>query len=104
MNRVEFSAVLIEKDALRHTPAGIPLLNCLLRHEGEAQEAGHGRRIELDLQAVAVGRVSAVVNRLSLGQEAEFVGFLARKRMNSKMLVLHITECRPAPTNRIERT
>ncbi|MCC3263282.1 hypothetical protein LLE87_34490, partial [Paenibacillus polymyxa] len=55
MNKLELSARVLECEPLRHTPAGLPALEMLLAHESEVIDAGHPRRVELTIAAVALG-------------------------------------------------
>jgi primosomal replication protein N len=55
LNRVELSGVLIERKALRFTPAGVPVTECLIGHQSEQLEAGSNRRVECEVPAIALG-------------------------------------------------
>jgi primosomal replication protein N len=55
LNRVELTGVLIERKALRFTPAGVPVVECLIGHQSEQLEAGSPRRVECEIQAIALG-------------------------------------------------
>lgn len=81
---------------MRYTPAGIPVLQCSLQYQGAVVEAGQTRQVAFSVEAVVAGEMTDVVARLALGHIAEFTGFLASKRRNSKNLVFHITGCRPS--------
>lgn len=94
MNRLVLSARVIEIDALRHTPAGIPILHMRLAHESELTEAGHPRRVELEIPAVALGEMALMLADAPLGCSLEAEGFLAPSRKGSSRLVLHL--CRAA--------
>ena len=78
MNRLELSARVLECEPLRHTPAGLPALELLLAHESEVIEAGLPRRVELTLQAVALGDLALMLKGIALGTELQVVGFLPR--------------------------
>ena len=75
MNRLELSARVLECEPLRHTPAGLPALELLLAHESEVIEAGLPRRVELTLQAVALGDLALMLKGIALGTELQVVGF-----------------------------
>ena len=92
MNRLQLDAQVVEREPLRYTPAGVPIVNCLLAHRGTTQEAGSARQIELTLAAMAAGEISGSIANLELGQPARFAGFLAPRHRNAKSLVFHITE------------
>jgi primosomal replication protein N len=94
-NRVELQAVLVERQSLRYSPAGVPILSCLLRHASVNVEAGGSRQVELEIAAVFAGRIAEQADRLALGAELKVTGFLAPKRRQSRQLLLHVTEFEP---------
>ena len=61
MNRVLITAQIIERKALRYTPAGLPALDLVLQHESEVTEAQLSRKVKLDIKAVAIGEIDAVI-------------------------------------------
>lgn len=91
MNRVELSATLLEREALRYTPAGIPIVACRLSHQSVQQEAGQGRTVELEVPAMAVDSLALKLDRTALGTALQVEGFLAPRRRQSRTLVLHMT-------------
>ncbi|MBR8652680.1 primosomal replication protein N [Achromobacter sp. Marseille-Q0513] len=94
MNRLELSARVLECEPLRHTPAGLPALELLLAHESEVVEAGLPRRVELTLQAVALGDLALMLKGIALGTELQVVGFLAPARKDSVKVKLHLQQAR----------
>jgi primosomal replication protein N len=92
MNRLLLSARLVQREALRHTPAGLPALDVQLLHASEQPQDGPPRKLSFSLKALAIGAAhTGRLAALPLGQEARFAGFLAPSR-NGKGLVLQITE------------
>jgi primosomal replication protein N len=91
-NRVELRGVLAGREMLRYSPAGVPILSGLLRHESVQAEAGTDRQVELEIGLVFAGRLAQAADRLALGATLRAAGFLAPKRRQSKQLVLHVTE------------
>ena len=91
MNHFILTAALIAKEALRYTPAGIPVIECLLEHSGEVQEADQPRQVRMSLEAIAIGSVHQQLDRIALGKVVRFEGFLAHKTLRSQRLVFHIT-------------
>jgi primosomal replication protein N len=91
MNRLLLSASLLQRAAPRHTPAGLPALDLVLRHESTVEQAGHPRRLSLEMKAQAVGEVTAVLAAMPLGGQACFAGFLAASR-NGRGWLFHVTE------------
>ena len=91
-NRVQLQAVISEREVLRYTPAGIPVVAARLLHRSQQLEAGMPRQIELEVAALAVGEISGRLNQAELGRAFSFSGFLARKSRNSRALVFHIDD------------
>lgn len=85
-------AVLAECDAMRYTPAGVPMMTARLVHESEQLEAGIQRQVVFEMQAVAAGQIAGQLAKTELGKAHRFSGFMARKNRNSKSLVFHLTD------------
>ncbi|HEY8605528.1 MAG TPA: primosomal replication protein N [Noviherbaspirillum sp.] len=92
MNQLRLTAAIAERDVLRYTPAGIPIVSAVLLHTSDQVEAGITRRTEFEIAAIAAGEISGRFNGVELGETLQFTGFLARKHRNSKSLVFHITD------------
>ena len=90
MNRLVLAATLVERGAVRYTPAGLPALDMLLKHESEVSEDGLPRKVSLEIKAVAIGAITRPAGALSLGASASFAGFLGATR-NGRGLVFHLT-------------
>ncbi len=91
MNRLVLSAQLVERGALRYTPAGLPALDLSLKHESEVSEDGQPRKVSMEMKALAIGAITQPLAALALGSEGVFAGFLAATR-NGRGLRMHITE------------
>jgi len=94
MNRMVLSAQLLERGAVRYTPAGLPAIDCRLQHESAVTEDGQPRKVSLEIKALAIGAMSRPLGALMLGQTGMFGGFLASAR-NGRGLLFHITELTP---------
>lgn len=94
-NRVELSARLVQSEGLRHTPAGLPVLQLRLMHESEQMEAGRGRPVVCEVEARVFGELAARMARLAPGDGLVCRGFLDRKGARDPRLVLHVTEYQP---------
>jgi len=92
VNEFHLVAVIGERDVMRYTPAGIPIVAAKLAHSSEQVEAGIPRLVEFEVAAVAAGEISGKFNQAPLGAPFKFTGFLARKSRNSKSLVFHIAD------------
>jgi primosomal replication protein N len=91
MNRLLLSGSLLERKALRFTPAGLPALDLVLKHESTVEQAGQPRQVSVEIKALAIGEITAVLAALPLGQPATFAGFLAAAR-NGRGWLFHVTE------------
>ncbi len=101
MNRLVLAATLVERAALRYTPAGLPALDLSLKHESEVSEDSQPRKVSMEMKAVAIGAVTQVLLPLELGSTGLFAGFLTSTR-NGRGLLFHITSvelvARPVPS------
>ncbi|GAB7125708.1 primosomal replication protein N [Silvimonas sp. JCM 19000] len=93
-NQVTLTATLLEKQALRLTPAGIPILEVTLLHESEQQQNGMARRVTLEAVAKITGPLAKrFVEQVAIGQALQIGGFLASAGQKQRSrLVLHIEQ------------
>ena len=91
-NQFQCVATLSAREALRYTPAGIPIVAATLQHESVLEEAGIRRQVAFEMQAIAAGQIAALLERTEMGVQYRFRGFMARKSRNSKALVFHLTD------------
>jgi primosomal replication protein N len=92
MNQVSLDAQVLEREPVRYTPAGVPALEMLLGHVSEVVEAGHPRRVELTIAAVALGDAALMLADVQLGTMLRIQGFLAPARKDSVKLKLHVQQ------------
>ena len=97
MNRMVLSAQLVERGAVRYTPAGLPAIDCRLQHESMLTEDGQPRKVSLEIKALAIGAISRSLGTLAMGSTGLFAGFLSTAR-NGRGLLFHITELTPGAT------
>jgi primosomal replication protein N len=90
-NRLTFDALLTGRGDLRYTPAGIPAIDCSLRHHSVQAEAGGERKVECELFAVAFGDVARELAARPVGSAFRCEGFLARRYRTGITVALHIT-------------
>jgi primosomal replication protein N len=90
MNRLVLSAQLVERGAVRYTPAGLPALDLSLAHESEVTEDGLPRKVSLEIKAVAVGEITRQLQPLAIGSAGDFSGFLSAGR-NRRGFLFHVT-------------
>ena len=95
MNRLVLAATLVERGAVRYTPAGLPALDMVLKHESEVSEDGLPRKVSLEMKAVAIGSITRPLLALDLGTACLCGGFVTSSR-NKRGLLFHITSVEPA--------
>ena len=83
--------MLVERKALRFTPAGLPVTECVIRHESEQIEADRPRRVEFEIQAIALGPLAQWLQAAAPGAELQLAGFLAARSRNGRQPRLHLT-------------
>lgn len=92
MNQFQCVATIAEREVLRYTPAGIPIVSAILLHSSQQYEAGIQRLVEFEIAALAAGEISGRFDKADLGGTFQFTGFMARKNRNSRSLVFHIVD------------
>ena len=90
-NQATLSGVLVEKKAKRLTPAGIPVLECVLEHSATVQEAGSDRQLTFSIKAKSLGQAAERLEQIALGHRLIAQGFLAPTRQHSKQIIFHLT-------------
>ncbi len=88
MNKLAISGEVTQLEALRYTPAGLPLLSFAIHHVSEVKEAGLKRKVECVVNAVAIGDLAKT--NIQLGTKLNALGFLAKRSAKSTQLVMHI--------------
>jgi primosomal replication protein N len=91
MNRLILRAQLVERGALRYTPAGIPAFDLSLRHESQVTQEGQPRQVSVEIRARALGEITRRLAQVELGSTHGFAGFLGSQR-NGRGIVFHVTE------------
>jgi primosomal replication protein N len=91
------NATLVERSALRFTPAGIPVIDLQLEHESEAMEAGVRRLLKFAFQAIAIGDTAICLAQERLGDALALHGFLAPRSRRSMRLLVHVLEYERVP-------
>jgi primosomal replication protein N len=92
MNRLVLTAQLVERGAVRYTPAGLPALDLSLKHESEVTQDGTSRKVSMEIKARAVGQqITQRLAGIEIGSSHGFAGFLGSQR-NGRGIVFHVTE------------
>ena len=66
------------------------MASCVLAHESKQVEAGLTREVSVEVQAVALGALAAVLSAAVPGSALRVTGFLAAKSLRSRSPVLHL--------------
>ena len=85
-------ATLIERSALRFTPAGVPVIDAQLQHRSRLEEGGVARDLDFAFDAIAIGAAARMLAAESLGSALAATGFLAPRSRRSKRLLVHVLE------------
>jgi primosomal replication protein N len=91
-NRLQLAGRLLERQALRFTPAGVEVVEFRLAHVSERMEAGLPRRVECEMACVALGVPARIVSQLAPGQALRVVGFVGAKSAKNRNIRLHVEE------------
>ena len=89
-NELRLVARIAEVSALRRTPAGVPVMSCILAHESRQIEAGIEREVKLELPAMAIGELAQMLAAAAPGAKVSVSGFMAAKSARSRSPVLHL--------------
>ena len=89
-NLTQLSGRLLERGALRRTPAGIPVVEFLLAHVSTQVEADVERRVECEMACVALGRPAQALLAAKVGDGIRLAGFLAARSLKRRSPILHV--------------
>lgn len=88
-NYFQLTAVLSKVDTLRHTPAGIPILEVLLSHESWQEENGARYLAKFTLAAKIIG-IQAQAWQHHQGKIVQVTGFLIQSGQRNDRPMLRI--------------
>ncbi len=91
-NRVELEGTLAELGALRHTPAGVAVIEFRIAHQSERPEAGARRRVHAEVPALAFDATARLIAKQAPGTRLKADGFLCARSRRSRVPVLHVTD------------
>ena len=94
-NEVVIDGQLLRRGALRYTPAGTPAVDLLIGHRSLQSEAGGERKVQCEIEAVALGDMAVKLGTLKLNRPLQVSGFLAQRGVNDRKLVLHVVGAEP---------
>lgn len=94
-NEAVIGGRLLKRSALRHTPAGIPVVDFVITHGSVQSEAGAKRKVQCDVDAVAIGEMAVRIEKVKINQPLQVSGFLARNTVGNTKLMLRATRIEP---------
>ena len=94
VNQFTLTATLVAKSILRYTPAGLPICEFELEHEGEQLEASKPRMVKCTVSAVALGVAANQISGLEVGSLKNWSGVISLRSHNSKRLRIHVCSVR----------
>ncbi len=89
-NELVIDGRLLKLGALRRTPGGTPAIDFLITHDSVQNEAGASRQVRCELDVVALGAAAVSAAKLKRNQQLRVSGFLARRSVTNRQLVLHV--------------
>jgi primosomal replication protein N len=90
INLAQLSGILQERGALRRTPAGVAVLDFSLMHESMQIEASVERKVDCEMDCVAIGNQAQILATVKPGAALTVSGFLAARSLKRKTPVLHV--------------
>lgn len=93
-NRLQLSGVIEEKDSLRYTPSGLPVMGFSLRHHSQQLIGQDIRVVECVVEAQVYGHLAKEVASVPLGQAVVVEGVLSQRSRRAKSTVVLVTELR----------
>jgi len=91
-NRVDLTGIVTDLGPLRHTPAGIAVIDFAIQHDSVMHEAGAPRQVSARIEAVAFDTLARLLSGAALGRAVRASGFLAARSRRSTRPVLHVTQ------------
>jgi primosomal replication protein N len=91
-NRLVIAGRITAMDALRHSPAGIPMLGATLAHQSRQVEAGNAREVRCEIPVIAFAEMAVALSEVGLNDAVEITGFIAQTRPTGPMITLHATQ------------
>ncbi len=70
----------------------MPVTECVIGHQSEQVEAESARRVECEIQAIALGETAKWLQAATPGVQVHLTGFLAARSQHSRQLRLHVTK------------
>ncbi|WP_373277560.1 primosomal replication protein N [Chitinibacter tainanensis] len=83
--------LLLNRQALRTTPAGVAIIEGTISHQSEQTEAGQKRKVDCEILFVALGNIAQQIAQVPIGTAIKSKGFLAARSMKFRQsLIFHL--------------
>lgn len=89
-NTVRIAGCLVERDALRYTPARVAVVGFRVEHVSRQEEAGIERDVTCEIEASAIDALAREISAVPLGTLLILEGFMAARSTRNRKLVLHV--------------
>ncbi|OWY38470.1 primosomal replication protein N [Xenophilus sp. AP218F] len=89
-NRLALTATVEREEALRYTPAGLPVVEMWLRHQSRQTASGFERDVACEIQAILIGEDGRKLSGKLAGKTVNVTGFLSQRGLRNPRLVLNI--------------
>ncbi|MFN0315088.1 MAG: primosomal replication protein N [Burkholderiales bacterium] len=84
--------ILLRKQPLRYTPAGIPVTECAVKHSSVQAQGKIPRAVEVEVEVQGVADMAMRLNEIKEGEAVHVQGFLAKRSQRSSTLILCATQ------------
>lgn len=98
MNRLLIRGTLTDVAPLRYSPAGVPIAEARLAHQGETGQAGQTRHTACELTLQAAGELAGQLAGMRPGSTVGVEGALTRRSARSSQLIVLVNRIEPERT------
>ena len=91
-NWLSISGEITQLEPQRYTPAGVPIVEAVLLHRSTQTIGKTNRQVECELTVQASAEMAGVLGQHSLGTRVKCQGVLNRRSVNSRQLMLILSE------------
>ena len=93
INQLSFQGILLNRQPVRFSPAGIAICEGIIGHRSWQIENSQKRLVQMDLPFIIVGHsLSQMVQLIKINEKIWASGFLAKKSLKSSKIIFHINE------------
>ncbi|MEK6735016.1 MAG: primosomal replication protein N [Pseudomonadota bacterium] len=89
-NQIVICGNIVRLDVLRYSPAGVAIMEFVIKHVSRRLEAGMPRQVMCEILAVALGQIALTISDIKIGSMVKLTGYLNKKSFASHQLILHV--------------